>query len=55
MNSTVKSLNELLVMVQRKLWLAKTSAAFNKGTNGATVKKLSSQIVALQEAISHFN
>ena len=53
--STVKSLQELLKMVERKLWLAKTSSAFYKGTNKKTVERLCKQIVALEESISHFS
>ena len=55
MDSTVAALKEILAMLERKLWLAKTNYAFYKGTNNATVQKLARQTVALEEAISRFD
>jgi IS30 family transposase len=53
--SIVKSLQEIKAMLERKLWLAKTSIAFQKGTNKNTVMKLARQINAIDESISSFN
>lgn len=54
MNTTVQALREMLKEKEHKLWLAITSLAYAKGTNKATVMRISRQIVALEEAISHF-
>lgn len=52
--SVVKSLQEIKTMLERKLYMAKTSAAFQKGTNQKTVIKLARQINAINESISRF-
>lgn len=54
MNTTVTALQEIKQTLERKLRLAQSSAAFHKGTNKETVRRLSRQIVAVEESISMF-
>ena len=54
-NTIVLRLQELHTQVEHKLWLAKTSMAGVKGTNKTTQLRLAGQLVALEEAISHFS
>lgn len=54
-NSVVESLQLTLKMVCRKMRLANTSKAFDKGTKNATIDILAGQIVALEMSIQHFS
>lgn len=51
----VDSLNELLAGINRKIGLAKTSAAYFKGTNKETIAKLLRQQHALLTAINRMD